>query len=1105
MGHESGKLLELEFHRHGFGLVPLAPATRRAETDNDPSELPAGAAILICKVPGDPHSLAQRWCGCRSHRAGKRGPCSHLKALRVAVLEFRKLYGAETWQAVFDGTVWCRLARCLHEAEAVVQRDVTVRVATTGGVTPVAVAAPAGHELARCVDPGPARMRFLARLGRAPRGAPAAARGAVLERLGFLQKTDIERRFAQHGMRSRRQSFEDGFWHRLAYHCVREYGPDAGTFHPAVDEQTGHFTLDYRPPASDGSAVRLTVPRKQVRAVLALLAEHYPQQEDLRLHPVPLRSIFRVSESTELDLEVRAVIQGLQQRGEESYLDGSEFEKFRYGDLLYVKELGVLAELERPDSGRRFVAPVRMRLQRSQVASFLDEHRAAIAAGAIELDGSSPDLQLVTQYDRLEIEALPDDEPTAAAAGAGTTARRYPVIVRYGVGKQHDVLLSDLLLARREGRPYFETAAGWVDLEAPAFAHLGELTPEDEGKPGSSPGSGESGRSPRAGPGSGQSGRSPRAGEHGLAPGVAASGRAPDGSRPAPDPGDHRGGEVVPGSVRLAPAQLLRLRAAADGPVRVRGDGGRAELLRRLVELRPAQPLRRRRPAGMSSSLRRYQLHGVNWLRFLCENRLGGLLCDDMGLGKTHQAMALMVSMLSEGEPGPFLVVCPTTVISHWRRKIADHAPGLEAAIYHGPERNLHEALGGGQARDRPGDPRVRGRNGNPRGRQARNQRPERSSRGRRARPETAAVLITSYGVLRRDTEQLAAISFPLVVLDEIQHLKNPETQSHKAAARLTAAVKIGLTGTPVENTIEELKALFDLVLPGYLGSGRRFRERYGDDTAADRRPRLRRAVSPFMLRRTKAAVLQELPDKIVDVRTCALSDEQVSLYREAITGRGEALRQRLRSGAGPTPYIHVFALLNLLKQICDHPALARRRIERADEHESGKWDLFRELLQEAIDGGHKAVVFSQYLGMIRLMQRHLDELGVGYETLTGATRERGRAVERFNEDPDCRVFLGSLKAGGTGIDLVGGSVVIHYDRWWNAAREDQATDRVHRIGQKRAVQVFKLISEGTLEERIDEIIARKRHLMESVVQEDDPTLAKIFTRDELLELIAQI
>jgi SNF2 family DNA or RNA helicase len=247
---------------------------------------------------------------------------------------------------------------------------------------------------------------------------------------------------------------------------------------------------------------------------------------------------------------------------------------------------------------------------------------------------------------------------------------------------------------------------------------------------------------------------------------------------------------------------------------------------------------------------------------------------------------------------------------------------------------------------------------------------------------------------------------------------------------------------------------------------------------------------------------MEELPEKIEDMRTCPLSEIQAKLYREALATKGNPLLSKLESDTGRLPYIHIFSLLNLLKRICDHPALALNRVEEFQRFESGKWELFQELLFETLDSGRKAVVFTQYLGMIAMMEQLLRSLGIGFVTLTGASRERGELVRCFNEDKNCRVFLGSLKAGGSGIDLLGGSTVLHYDRWWNAAREDQATDRVHRIGQRRVVHVFKLITEGTLEEKIDAIIAKKRQLMDSVVQADNPNLSKIFTREELIDLL---
>ena len=499
-------------------------------------------------------------------------------------------------------------------------------------------------------------------------------------------------------------------------------------------------------------------------------------------------------------------------------------------------------------------------------------------------------------------------------------------------------------------------------------------------------------------------------------------------------------------------------------PVNLRGDAQPVQQLKKMLDLKPVEPL----PplGGLRSSLRPYQKTGVEWIRFLFENRFGGLLCDDMGLGKTHEVMAFMMGLREhEGIEGPFLVVCPTTVLSHWDRKIRDHAPGLNPVLYHTPDRDL-EKIG-----------------------------------------TTSSVLLTSYGILRRDIEKLKEIPFTLAVFDEIQNIKNPRTLGYTAAESLQAQIKLGVTGTPIENSLMELKALLDLTLPGYLGTDQDFETRFVKETAPAHLPsmkldRLSKLISPFVLRRRKDTVLDDLPEKIEDIRTCRLSDDQVKLYRDAISTRGKGLVQILRSDEEAVPYMHIFALLGLLKQICDHPALVEGAIEDYDRYASGKWELFKELLEESLDSGQKVVVYSQYLEMIRIMECFLESRGVEYAVLTGKSRNRGEIIERFNHDPACRVFVGSLKAGGTGIDLVAASVVIHYDRWWNAAKEDQATDRVHRIGQRRGVQVFKLVTEGTLEEKIAALIEKKRNLLDHVVKETDPGLLKSMTREELIELL---
>ena len=566
------------------------------------------------------------------------------------------------------------------------------------------------------------------------------------------------------------------------------------------------------------------------------------------------------------------------------------------------------------------------------------------------------------------------------------------------------VPLSEILQARKTGQQYIGTGQGWVDCQSPDLEGLALLD--------------------------------------GLSVPASENGR----SEP----------------FAVSRTEVLRIRAAVDKDPEIHGRTDRRKLLRQIFEMTPPEPLPEL--SGRISTLRAYQNRGAEWLWYLYANGFGGLLCDDMGLGKTHQVMALMTCLKAKST-GPILVVCPTTVMSHWQTKIKDHAPELSAGLFHGPDRDLGRAL------------------------------------------ETDAVLVTSYGILRRDAEALADVGFALAVFDEIQHLKNTGTQAHEAASRLRAGMKIGLTGTPIENSVRELKGLMDLVAPGYLGSDATFSRRYIQPIEEQkdplRRRELTRVISPFVLRRRKATVLKELPAKIEDVRTCTLSPDQHRIYRQALEERRQGLLRKLRSPQGNVPYIHIFALLNRLKQICDHPALVTGEPEDYPKHGSGKWDLFTALLDTCLENGQKIVVYSQYLTMIDIIARHLRQSGVDAAVLTGASRNRGKIIQRFNTDPGCRVFVGSLMAGGTGIDLVAASVVIHYDRWWNAAREDQATDRVHRIGQTRGVQVFKLVTEETVEEKIAVIIDRKRALMDDVVREDDPNSLKFFTREELIEMLA--
>ena len=260
--------------------------------------------------------------------------------------------------------------------------------------------------------------------------------------------------------------------------------------------------------------------------------------------------------------------------------------------------------------------------------------------------------------------------------------------------------------------------------------------------------------------------------------------------------------------------------------------------------------------------------------------------------------------------------------------------------------------------------------------------------------------------------------------------------------------------------------------------------------------------IKPFILRRKKSEVLLELPEKIEEISYCDLSDEQKQLYTKTFLLHKEALIKDLESGDKPVPYLHVFSLLSSLKQICDHPCLISKDYSEFQKHKSGKWDLFVELLQEVRDSGQKLVIFSQYLNMLDMIETYLKENKIGYAGIRGSTRNRKEQLENFKKDPQCEVFLASLQAVGVGVDLVSASVVIHYDRWWNPARENQATDRVHRIGQNRGVQVFKLVTKGTIEEHIHRLIEKKLTLAEGVLGFDEQDQIKGLDRDELLKLL---
>ena len=369
-------------------------------------------------------------------------------------------------------------------------------------------------------------------------------------------------------------------------------------------------------------------------------------------------------------------------------------------------------------------------------------------------------------------------------------------------------------------------------------------------------------------------------------------------------------------------------------------------------------------------------------------------------------------------------------------------------------------------------------------------------------------MILTTYGLMRQDIELIRNREFHLLILDEIQNLKNKQTATYQAASQVRAEVAYGLTGTPIENSLADLKAICDLCIPGLLGSDATFQKVYvapvegGGDKG--RVESLKRMLRPFMLRRLKGQVLTELPEVIEDVRSCALSDDQVALYRQVIDGEGHALLSSLAGSPGTViPYLRFLAVIQELKQICNHPCQLLGNTDY-QQYRSGKWDLFVEILSECLDAGLKVVVFSQYTRMLDVVEAYLRTEGIPHTGIRGTMTPdaRRRMIERFNQDEATRVFCASLLAGGTGIDLTAAQAVIHYDRWWNAAREEQATSRVHRLGQKQAVQVFKFISQGTLEEKIHRLINRKKELADDIVQADDDSFTKRLSREDLAELL---
>ena len=518
---------------------------------------------------------------------------------------------------------------------------------------------------------------------------------------------------------------------------------------------------------------------------------------------------------------------------------------------------------------------------------------------------------------------------------------------------------------------------------------------------------------------------------------------------------------------KLPLSQAGRLKELLEAVGKANVSDGAKELFGKLKDIEEIKGTKK--PRNLKANLRPYQEQGFHWLWFLHEIGSGGILADDMGLGKTVQTLAMLLAVKNaekdgapkdkNGQPRKFqaLIVAPTSVVTNWLREMDKFAPSLKHALWHGAER-----------------------------------------KERQDELEDADVIVTSYALLRRDEEMLAKLDLRYAILDEAQNIKNPLSATARAAKRLKSDRRLALTGTPIENRLSEIWSIFDFVSPGLLGPLDKFEERYarpidaGDAKAAGR---LRATIHPFILRRTKSEVAKDLPEKIETDQFCELTGEQASLYAQVLKEvRAQVMGEVERQGLGRS-HIQILAGLTRLRQAACDPRLLGLPREFSDE-DSGKLQALRELIATSVAGGHKVLVFSQFVSMLTLIRRAMDEDKVAYEYLDGSTKDRHEHVENFQSDAGPPVFLISLKAGGSGLNLTAADTVIHFDPWWNPAVEDQATDRAHRIGQTKVVTNYRLIAKGTIEEKILELGGKKRELVGAVLSEDVGGAKKLTKQD---------
>jgi len=472
-------------------------------------------------------------------------------------------------------------------------------------------------------------------------------------------------------------------------------------------------------------------------------------------------------------------------------------------------------------------------------------------------------------------------------------------------------------------------------------------------------------------------------------------------------------------------------------------------------------------PPELDSILRPYQKEGVNWLRFLEVNTFGGILADEMGLGKTLQTLTWL--QLERHHPAvrgrPCLIVCPTSLVGNWAEEAQRFTPSLKVLTLSGSDRHSKWA-------DLP----------------------------------QANLVVTSYALLRRDVEHYLQHEFGVLVLDEAQHIKNRSTQNAIVAKEMRAFHKVVLTGTPIENSVSDLWSIMDFLMPHYLGSHDSFRHNceipiaQGGPEGDIAQARLRRKLQPFLMRRLKTEVARDLPPRIERIASCSLSADQKAVYKQLIDNSRNKLTDLVAKQGFQKSKMEVLKLLLRLRQSCCHLDLLHMEGLKVDAP-SAKMELFFELLDEALDGGHRVLVFSQFVSMLTILRNQMDQKQIRYCYLDGSTKDRMTVVHQFNTDRSIPVFLISLKAGGVGLNLTGADMVIHFDPWWNPAVENQATDRAHRIGQKRTVYSVKLITKGTVEEKVLELQQKKKAIIDATLTTGE-TVFNSMTWDDIQNLL---